>query len=211
MSDDLGVIEMEQVEPSKKPPKKSKILTQETKEETPVWSVFPTSQFAKIPQLATDHSAAYDISACLEMGEMIDVFTHDNAIKKRAVIVEPSEDHSLGFWINPKERILVPTRLIMLINPDFYVKIYCRSGISLKKGLTLINKVGIIDADYTDEVYITLYNESSERAFIKNGERLCQAILAKRESFIKQLPVAKEKPSKLTNRDGGFGSTGTSN
>ena len=94
----------------------------------------------------------------------------------------------------------------MDIPENHSVRVYPRSGLSSKKGLNLINCVGIIDADYVEEVFIPVYNNSQERLRIYNGERIAQA-----EMTYNQRPILDfifEKPVQKSDRSGGFGSTG---
>ncbi len=205
---DLGIIEMGPVVSEE--PKKAKPLTKEPRQVTfpELWKVYPVREGAIIPTLATEFSAAYDISACLNKGSFVTTYLSDNEVRQRQV-VEDLTNNTNGVWINPGERMLIPTGLKFLIDPSFYVTIYCRSGISLKQGLTIINKVGVIDADYFGEVMITLFNESKVRVFVPHGTRLVQAILCNRVMTSMQLPISDVEPEKTTTRDGGFGSTGT--
>lgn len=206
---DLGVIEMEPVMCEE--PKKVKTQLKETAVTLPeLWQVYPVRENAIIPSLSTEFSAAYDISACLNKDSFVTTYLSDNEVRERQVVKDPTNE-VYGIWINPGERMLIPTGLKFLIDSNFYVTIYCRSGISLKQGLTIINKVGIIDADYFGEVMITLFNESKVRTFVPHGTRLVQAILCNRIMTSMQLPISDVEPSKTTSRSGGFGSTGTTN
>lgn len=208
---DLGMVEMTAVEPQVKTQTKTKAepKTKVDVEAQPLWMVYTIRENATIPTLATEFSAAYDLSACLTPKTFVATYLSDNELRQKEVIQDPACENKHGVWINPGERILIPTGLKFLINPNYYVTIYCRSGISVKQGLTLINKVGVIDADYHGEVMITLVNESKVRTFIHDGMRLCQAILCNRFMTALELPVSDVVPEKTTSRQGGFGSTGT--
>jgi dUTP pyrophosphatase len=101
---------------------------------------------------------------------------------------------------------LIPTGIVLDIPEEHYVEIYSRSGTAIKKGLTLINSVGIIDEDYTKELFIPFINLSQEPVRIYHGDRIAQGILKKSiRPIIIETP---ERPVKESNRDGGFGSTG---
>jgi dUTP pyrophosphatase len=107
--------------------------------------------------------------------------------------------------LKPMERILVPTGLYMEIPEGYEAQIRPRSGMAVKHGITVLNSPGTIDADYRGEVCIILINFSNEDFIIKNGERICQMIIAKHEK------AEWETVNKLfgTERgNGGFGHTG---
>jgi dUTP pyrophosphatase len=108
--------------------------------------------------------------------------------------------------VNSNERILIPTGLIFDIPNGYSVRLYPRSGLALKQGLTLANNVGIIDSDYVEPVFAMITNISGTIKYIKHNERVCQGELFKDHSCI--LEEISEQPGRKTNRDGGFGSTG---
>lgn len=165
---------------------------------------------AIIPTMGTEKAFGYDVSACLKGVETVPVWFDDN--HKTEVQVKEL-DGEIGFWLEPHGRACVPTGLRFHIDDNYGVIIAPRSGISLKRGLNLANCVGIIDADYTHEVGITLTNTTRQRQFIKHGERLCQAFVMKREKTDAIQVVgetkAQAKQKEPSKRNGGFGSTGT--
>jgi dUTP pyrophosphatase len=77
---------------------------------------------------------------------------------------------------------------------------------ALKQGITLINCEGVIDSDYVDPTFITLYNSSDSAVTISDGDRVAQGELIKNEQYA--LASITEKPAQKTSRAGGFGSTG---
>jgi deoxyuridine 5''-triphosphate nucleotidohydrolase (dut) len=83
--------------------------------------------------------------------------------------------------LKPMERIMVPTGLFLEIPVDYEAQIRPRSGFAIKKGITIINSPGTIDADYRGEVCIILVNLSNENFVIEDGERICQMVIAKHE------------------------------
>jgi dUTP pyrophosphatase len=83
--------------------------------------------------------------------------------------------------LKPLERCMVPTGLFMEIPVGYEAQIRPRSGLAIKKGITVLNSPGTIDADYRGEVCIILVNLSNETFVIKDGERICQMIVAKHE------------------------------
>ena len=107
--------------------------------------------------------------------------------------------------LKPLERKLIPTGLFLELPKGYEAQIRPRSGLALKKGITVLNTPGTIDADYRGEVGIILVNLSQEEFVIENGERICQMIVAAHETVEwEQVEVLEE-----TNRGaGGFGHTG---
>jgi len=118
--------------------------------------------------------------------------------------------------IQPQDRILVPTGLVMKIRSDFTddvmatysIRLHARSGMSLKQGLVLANAEGVIDVDYQKEIFVMLTNISAMPVTIKTGDRIAQA------EVVRQCPahfqLVSEQPKGYSERDGGFGSTGHS-
>jgi len=108
--------------------------------------------------------------------------------------------------INPHERALIPTGLIFDIPKGYSVRLYPRSSLALKQGLTLANNVGIIDSDYVEPVYMMVYNISGYQQFVFDEIRMCQAEMVKELPYI--IMEIDVRPEQKTDRDGGFGSTG---
>ena len=107
--------------------------------------------------------------------------------------------------LKPLERVLVKTGLFLEIPVGFECQVRPRSGLALKKGITVLNSPGTIDADYRGEVGVILVNLSSEPFMIEDGERIAQLVFAKAEQAVW------EEVNELTTTDrgaGGFGSTG---
>lgn len=131
----------------------------------------------KLPAYSTEHSAGMDLRADLEK-DMI---------------------------LKPMERALVPTGLYIELPPGHEAQIRPRSGLALKHGITIVNSPGTIDADYRGEIGIILANISNEEFVIKDGDRICQMIVAKHE----QVEWAAVGELEKTERGkGGFGHTG---
>lgn len=130
-----------------------------------------------LPEYSTVHSAGMDL---------------------RANLVEP-------IALKPLERVLVPTGLFIELPVGFEAQIRPRSGLAIKKGITVLNTPGTIDADYRGEVGIILINLSNEEFVIQHGERICQMVIARHEHIgWETVEVLKE-----TDRGaGGFGHTG---
>lgn len=130
-----------------------------------------------LPQYATSFAAGLDVRA-------------DNA--------EP-------IVLKPLARAMVPTGLYLEIPAGYEVQVRPRSGLAAKKGITVLNAPGTIDADYRGEVCVILVNLSSEDFVVERGERIAQLVLAKHEV------IEWEEVNELGDSErgaGGFGSTG---
>lgn len=107
--------------------------------------------------------------------------------------------------LKPLERVLVPTGIKIEIPIEYEAQIRARSGLSVKHGITLINAVGTVDADYRGEVCVGLVNISNEEYTIKPDDRIAQMVIAKVEKA--QIEVTAEL-AESARGEGGFGSTG---
>lgn len=106
----------------------------------------------------------------------------------------------------PGERSMIPTGLaIALPSSDYVALVFARSGLAIKKGITLSNCVGVIDSDYRGELKVGLINQSKEPYTIEKGERIAQLVI---------MPVCLPEIAEAEDLDetdrgaGGFGSTG---
>ncbi len=107
--------------------------------------------------------------------------------------------------IGPLERILITTGLFIELPAGFEAQVRTRSGMALKKGLSVLNSPGTIDADYRGEIGVILVNISNEDQKINDGDRIAQLIVA----AVKQPKLIEVKElNKTTRGTGGFGSTG---
>jgi len=131
----------------------------------------------ELPSYSTAHSAGMDLRAFL------------------------AEDVVL----KPLERKLIPTGLYVEIPEGYEAQIRPRSGLALKTGVTVLNTPGTIDADYRGEVGIILVNLSNEDFTIRNGDRICQMVVARHEKVEWVLSEVLEETSR---GEGGFGHTG---
>lgn len=107
--------------------------------------------------------------------------------------------------INPMERKLVPTGLSMEVPKGFEVQVRPRSGLAIKKGLSVINTPGTIDADYRGEVQIILINLGQEPITIENHERIAQMVIC---PVVHAEVVVVDELAESARGNGGFGSTG---
>jgi dUTP pyrophosphatase len=108
--------------------------------------------------------------------------------------------------LRPLERTIVKTGLFIELPIGYEAQVRPRSGLAAKKGVTVLNTPGTIDADYRGEIGVILVNLSNEDFIIENGERVAQLVIAKHERA-EWVPV--EELSETSRGAGGFGSTGT--
>ena len=100
-------------------------------------------------------------------------------------------------------RVLVPTGMFVAVPSGYEMQVRPRSGLALKKGITVLNTPGTVDADYRGEVGVILFNTSDEDFEIKAGDRIAQIVLNK----IEQINWIEVDELDKTDRKGGFGST----
>ncbi|MCK5735585.1 MAG: dUTP diphosphatase [Spirochaetaceae bacterium] len=131
-----------------------------------------------VPVYANDYAAGADLKADL-----------DNPVK-----------------IEPGERKIIPTGIQVAIPAGYEGQVRPRSGLAFKKGITVLNSPGTIDADYRGELKVILVNLGNELVSIMPGERIAQLVIAEvsaaRFSYSTELPAT-------SRGSGGFGSTGT--
>jgi len=130
-----------------------------------------------LPQYATPQSAGMDLRANLD---------------------EP-------ITLQPLERRLIPTGLYIALPEGYEAQVRPRSGLALKKGITVLNSPGTIDADYRGEIGVLLINLSQEPFIVNDGERIAQMVIARHEQGqFEEVEVLDE-----TERGaGGYGHTG---
>jgi dUTP pyrophosphatase len=130
-----------------------------------------------LPQYATAQSAGMDLRANLE----------------EAVTLQPLE------------RRLIPTGLHIALPVGYEAQVRPRSGLALKKGITVLNTPGTIDADYRGEIGVVLINLSQEPFVVNDGERIAQMVIARHEHG-ELIPV--EVLDETERGEGGYGHTG---
>lgn len=130
-----------------------------------------------LPEYSTVHSAGMDL---------------------RANLSEP-------IVLKPLQRVLVPTGLFIELPVGYEAQIRPRSGLALKKGITVLNSPGTIDADYRGEIGIILINLSDQDFVIEHGERICQMVISRHEHIGWELVEILEETERGS---GGFGHTG---
>jgi len=108
--------------------------------------------------------------------------------------------------LKPLKRALIPTGLYVELPLGYEAQVRPRSGMAVKKGVTVLNSPGTIDADYRGEIKVVLVNLSDEPVKINHGERIAQMVIQAHE----QAEWKKVDSLNTTDRgDGGFGSTGS--
>ena len=156
----------------------------------------------KDPIRATEGSSCFDLYSFLQEDKPVKVYLNNfEEVEKKDRIVQNGR-----VQVNPNERVLIPTGLIFNIPKGYSVRLYPRSSLALKQGLTLANNVGIIDWDYVEPVFAMIMNISGFTSYVNNNERVCQGELFKDQPCV--LKEVYERPETKTEREGGFGSTG---
>jgi dUTP pyrophosphatase len=130
-----------------------------------------------LPQYATEQSAGMDLRANLDA----------------------------PVTLKPLERRLIPTGLHIALPVGFEAQVRPRSGLALKKGITVLNTPGTIDADYRGEIGVVLINLSQEDFVVNDGERIAQMVIARHE---KADFIEVEVLDETERGEGGYGHTG---
>jgi dUTP pyrophosphatase len=112
---------------------------------------------------------------------------------------------SEAITLEPLERTIIKTGLFIELPVGYEAQVRPRSGLAAKKGITVLNAPGTIDADYRGEVGVILVNLSNDAFIVENGERVAQMVIAKHERAEWELV---EELSDTARGEGGFGSTG---
>ena len=148
------------------------------------------------PRRGTIDSACYDVFANLK-NRNVKVFRGSNVYQVEHI---PSI-----ITLYPGERAMIPTGYRMCCDPGWKIEIAPRSGKAIKEGLTLINAIGIVDADFRHEVMVLVVNVGDEPIGIHHEERIAQLSL---EPVHHVDIVEGPLPDIESDRSGGFGSTG---
>ena len=168
---------------------------------------YRTTESAILPTFATKQSACFDLYANLVNGEEVQYYQAiATKVLPRKVSFDINSNRSF-IPINNEERMLIPLGLIADIPEGFSVRLHSRSGLAFKQGVYLTNCEGIIDSDYVDPMFAMITNMSNVPVKIYDGDRICQGELVRCEKYT--LDESDEAPTQKTDREGGFGSTGT--
>lgn len=160
-----------------------------------VWKTHSSNQ---IPKKQTDGSACFDLQFQGHGKKEYKGFTRNNKPFTRPL--------NNMIIIQPGDRVMVPTGLILDIPNGYSVRVHARSGLSLKQGLVLANAEGVIDSDYVEELMVLMWNISDNGIQINTGDRVAQAELIKDEEY--SITETAARPSVKSSRIGGMGSTG---
>lgn len=153
-----------------------------------------------IPTRGTSASAGYDLAAYLT-GRRVRVFTGGTAHERDA----ESRPSGHVLVLAPGEKALVPLGFKVQLPPGIEAQIRPRSGTSVKTDLVIANAPGTIDPDYAEEWCVPVKNGGTAPLVITHGERIAQAVFSRFES----LDFTPGRVQRTTERQGGFGSTGT--
>lgn len=158
---------------------------------------------AKLPTYATPASACFDVSACLTPGTTVVSYTPKNEMVE-SVLTRPE------VVIHPGERYLIPTGWAVVCPRGYSLRLYSRSGLSLKSGLMLVNGIGVIDEDYRHEVSVLFMNGSHCATKLEHGMRICQGEFVPQANEFSNFCWVNVPDEQwfTTKRHGGFGSTG---
>lgn len=107
--------------------------------------------------------------------------------------------------LKPLDRAIIKTGLFIALPSGYEAQVRPRSGLAAKKGITVLNSPGTVDADYRGEIGVILINLSNENFVVKDGERVAQLVIAKYEQIDW---VEVEELNETERGSGGFGSTG---
>ena len=132
---------------------------------------------AVVPKYGTDYAAGADLYA----------YTNDDIV------------------IAPGETKMIHTGIALEIPSGYVGLTHARSGLALREGLAPANKVGVLDSDYRGEIMVALFNHSSEKRTVTNGERVAQLIIV---PYMTADYVETDELSETERGNGGFGSTG---
>ena len=156
----------------------------------------------QLPKYETPASAGLDIRADFSR------ISPENLLKAFGdveVVFAGNGHNKTMVRLDPGARALIPTGIFTAIPEGYEVMLRPRSGLAIKKGLSLVNTPGTIDADYRNEWHVPVVNLGFEAVWIEDGERICQAVLNKFE----RIDWEEVESLDETERKGGFGSTGT--
>jgi dUTP pyrophosphatase len=147
-----------------------------------------------LPKYETKGAAAMDVT-----------FHQLKKIYYKDVELTIEEDNHNDLILSPYQRALISTGISVKIPEGYYIELVPRSGNGLKRGISFTNSVGIIDSDYTGEIGLIIENNTGDMMHLKEGERLGQIILKKKETIEWEVV---EELDKTDRGEKGFGSTG---
>jgi dUTP pyrophosphatase len=156
---------------------------------------------ARAPERATEESAGYDLFVHLN-GRTV-TCSQAGGIAELPTVRDAGRELSY-FELAPNATAMIPLGFKARLPRGFEAQVRPRSGTTFKKGLSIPNAPGTIDADYPDEWKVLVRNPGVTAVRIEHGERIAQMVLARYEV----LPIEMGKVTRTSSRSGGFGSTG---
>jgi dUTP pyrophosphatase len=157
-------------------------------------------------KFATHGSACVDVCAYFGTHErMFKVYNNKN-VEMQYMAFQLFTGDKFHTILNPGDRALIPTGMVLDIPEGYSVRVHPRSGLSFKTGISLSNCEGVIDWDYVQQLYISVINISESEVRIDHGDRIAQLELVRLPEY--SIELTTERPTVKTNRTGGFGSTG---
>lgn len=155
-----------------------------------------------LPKFETEKAAGMDLRASFKY------ITPETPLKTfgDVEIVFGDEEHKTLLRLEPGARAIIPTDMYITVPDNHFCAIYPRSGLAIKKGLNLINNVGILDADYTGNMGIPVTNQGFETIWIEDGERIAQMIV---QPYVRFNWEEVDSLVKTDRNPQGFGTTGS--
>jgi len=159
------------------------------------------SSEAKLPERANPTDSGLDVFA-YSIEKYFDKDNNSLALPQGFIDIWKNEESSL--ILKPNERVLIGTGLMATVGPGFEIQVRPRSGLALKKGLTVLNAPGTVDESYRNMIGVILINHSGEDQTIKYKEKIAQLVIC---------PVILSEVKEVTDLSdtirglGGFGST----
>jgi len=157
----------------------------------------------KLPKYETAKSAGMDVRAALSY---MDVNSFGDTMVYGGFAKDAKDPKDRKVIIRAGGRALIPTGLFVEIPDGHELQVRPRSGLAIKKGITVLNSPGTIDSDYRGEVGVILINHSTDTFIVEDGDRIAQLVLKKVEQIDWSLT---DKLGTTKRGEGGFNSTGT--